>query len=440
MSAALALAVLLSLETPSLPAAQAAGVEDLVALALESSPALEQARARSRAAAARVDLSRADRRPTLDLETRWSRTDNPPGAFMSILNQGRLTPELQASLNDPDPVSDWTTSVTLRYLLTDFGGRGARLRAAESDFERNERLEEAARREVVASVRSAWQDLASARAAIATWESTLELLKTDERLTRARHEEGAVLRSDLLSVGVRVGEAREELLSARHSAEIALARLHRLVGDELPPLALDPNELGRPLPPEPESEVVSRALDSHPQVAALDAAARAASSAVEAARASRRPRLVASAGWEAHGDSESFGWEQDSWLVGVALQVPVYDAGRAAARTAEAVARKEEVLAARREVALELELAARTAHRRLTEALSRIDLAESAVESAAAAHAIVRERYGAGLVPVTALLETERRLTEARVRGVLARSNAWKAAAMLEQVAGRSEP
>lgn len=440
MSAAVALALLLSLESPAPPSQPAADLDRLLALALEHSPALEQARARTRAAAARVDLNRADRRPTLDLETRWSRTNNPPAAFMSILNQRRLTPALQASLNDPDPVSDWTTSVTLRYLLTDFGGRGARLRAAESELEREERLEEAARREVVAAVRTAWQDLASARAAIATWESTLELLRADERLTRARFEEGAVLRSDLLSVGVRLGETREELLGARHSAEIALARLRRIVGDQLPPLDLDPAALGRPRPPEPEGELVARALGSHPQVAALDAATRAAESAVGAARASRRPRLLASAGWEAHGDSESLGWEQDSWLVGVALQLPLHDAGRAAARTAEAVARKEEVLAARREVELELELAARTAHRRLREALSRIDLAEQAVESAAAAHAIVRERYGAGLVPVTALLETERRLTEARVRGVQARATAWKAAALLEQVAGRSEP
>jgi outer membrane protein TolC len=412
----------------------------LIAWALESAPTLEQARARARAAEARLALAEADRRPTLDLVERWSLSDNAPTAFMSLLNQGRFTEDALASVNDPPETGDWMTAVTLRYLLTDFGGRGARRRAALAELDREAALEASARRDVVHSVRQAWQELAEARARVRLWEATLELLATDERLTRARLEEGAALRSDLLSVAVRVGEARENLLSARHSAEIARVRLRTAVGRPLPPLALDPDALGRPLPPRDEEEAVAAALASHPRVVALAAAGQAADEAVGAARARRRPRLVAQAGWEWHGDSESFGLDRDSYLVAVALEVPLYDAGRARAATAEAVAHRDEVRAARRAVVLDLELAARTAHRRTVEALSRIDLAESAVESAAAAHAIVRERYGVGLTTVTDLLETERRLTEARVRAVEARAGAWMAWAALERVAGRSEP
>lgn len=437
MTAATLLLALLALPAA---AASPAGVEDLVSLALESSPLLEGARARNRAAAARLDLQRADWRPTLDLSERWSNSDNPPAAFASILNQGRLTPAVQSNLNDPSSVSDWTTSVTLRYLLTDFGGRGARDRVAAADLGRSERLEEAVRRDVVHSVRVGWHDLVGASAAVATWEATLELLLADERLTRARVEEGEALRSDLLAVSVRVGEAREGLLSARHAVEIERARLKSLVGVELPELAIELEAAGQPLPPIAESDAVADALERHPQVAALDAAAQAAEAGVEAARASRRPKLTASAGWEWHGDGESFGLERDSYLVALMLHVPVYDGGRARAATAEARARRDEVLAQRREAVLGLELAARIAHRRLTESLSRIDLADSALESARAAHLIVRERYAEGLAPVTDLLESERRMTEARERGVQARTTAWKAAAMLERVAGRNAP
>ena len=439
MSSSLVLLSLL-LTAPAVTATEPVGVEELVSLALQSSPALERAQARNRAAAARLELSRADWRPTLDLSERWSSTNNPPAAFASILNQGRLTEEIQDDLNDVSSVSDWSTAVSLRYLLTDFGGRGARGRAAEADLGRSERMEEVVRREVVHAVRSAWHDLAAARASIATWESALELLRMDERLTQARVDEGAALRSDLLSVSVRSGEARENLLSARHAVEIARARLKSLVGESLPPLAFDEAGLGRPLPPAPEAEVVAQALGRHPQVAALDAAARGAEAGIEAARASRRPKLMASAGWEWHGDSEDFGLERDSYLVALILQVPIYDGGRARAATAEAVARRDELLAARREAVLELELAARIAHRRLRESLSRIELADSSVESASLAFGIVRERYGEGLAAVTDLLEMERRLTEARMRGVVARASAWKAAAMLESVAGRNEP
>ncbi len=439
MSITLVLLALLA-TAPSVAAPAPAGVEELVSLALESSPVLEQARARNRAAAARLDMSKADWRPTLDFTERWSSTDNPPTAFASILNQGRLTEEIQEDLNDVSSVSDWSTSVSLRYLLTDFGGRGARDRAAEAELGRSERLEQVARRAVVFSVRSAWHELTSARASIATWEAALELLQVDERLTRARVEEGAALRSDLLSVGVRVGEARENLLSARHGVEIAHARLESLVGGSLPPLAFDATDTGRPLPPAPEADVVAQALARHPQIAALDAAARAAEAGIDAARASRRPKLMAGAGWEWHGNSEDFGLERDSYLIALILQVPIYDGGRARAATAEAVARRDELLAARREAVLGLEFAARVAHRRLTESLSRIGLADASAESAQLAFAIVRDRYGEGLSPVTDLLEMERRLTEARMRGVTARASAWKAAAMLESVAGRNEP
>jgi outer membrane protein TolC len=439
MRAALTALALLALSTGGATASPA-GVEELVSLALESSPLLEGARARNRAAAAQLDHQRADWRPTLDLTETWSSTDSPPAAFASLLNQGRLSPAVQADLNDPSSVSDWTTAVTLRYLLTDFGGRGARNRAAAAQLERSEHLEEFVRREVVHSVREAWQDLWAATASVATWEATLELLRVDEELTRARMEEGQALRSDLLAVSVRRGEARENLLSARHAVEIGRARLRSLIGDELPELALAADGLGRPLPPATESQVVADALGRHPQVAALEAAARAAEAGVDAARATRRPKLTASAGWDWHGDGESFGLDRDSYLVALMLHVPVYDAGRARAATAEARARRDEVLAAKREAVLGLELAARTAHRRLTESLSRIDLADAALESAREAHLIVRARHAEGLSSVTDLLESERRMTAARGRGIHARTTAWKAAAMLERIAGRNEP
>ena len=68
--------------------------------------------------------------------------------------------------------------------------------------------------------------------------------------------------------------------------------------------------------------------------------------------------------------------------------------------------------------------------------MARISIADSGAEAAQEALLIVEERYRSGLARVVDLIEVQRALTEARVRALDARAQAWMAIAAVERVAG----
>jgi outer membrane protein TolC len=334
-------------------------------------------------------------------------------------------------------VNDWATNLYARYLLFDFGRRWAALDAATADAERLRLLEAAGRRDVRFTVTAAYHDLVRARAAVRLWEDTVGLFERHERLAAAQHEAGAALRSDLLSVQVRLGEARERRLTAGHDAEIARTHLATAVGVPTAEVEVPERPVARPVYAGEETALVRDAREAHPTIAALDAAARAARAGERAAARGSLPTVGAEVRGEWHGHDEDPGVDRRSYFAAVVVDFPFFQGGRTLAARNEARARRREVEAARREAADALEEAARTAHRRALEAAARIQAADAAVGAARAALGIVEERYRAGMARIVDLLEAERALTQARLRALDARAAAVIALAAVERVARR---
>lgn len=437
MLAALALATLAQAE----PAAPAPTLQDLLARSLQDSPALAAARARMDAADARLDQARAAYRPVLATSERFTTSTDPPTAFMEILQQGRLTPAVQADLNNPERTDDWMTSVGMRWTAFAGGRRRALREGAEADQKRSQLLELAAERDVRLQVTEAWLGLATARAEVALWESTVALFEGHERTARARHEEGAALRSEPLLVAVRRDDARESLLAARRAVDVARARLAAAVGCSIAETGPGPQELPQPASARDQEAVVAAARTQHPLVLAADAAVEAATAAERGAHRLRGPSIYVDVRQDWHGDDESFSLERDSWTATVVADWVLSDFGRSAAAIRESVARRLEAEAMRRALQDALELTARTAHAEALEAHDRVGLADGSVEAAQAALAIVEERWKAGLAPVVDLLDAERTVADARTRALTARARALAAEAALERLAGpASEP
>jgi len=400
------------------------------------SPALARAQAALEGGEARIGGARSAYLPVFGASTRYLNTDNPTMAFMSLLEQGRVTEDRMAAINDPGTVNDWMTSLYARYRLYDFGRRRAGLDAAREDAERLRLLNDAAWRDVRFAVTAAYYDLLRARNAIGLWEETVRLFQAHEDLIRDQFEAGTVLRSDLLQIGVRLAEARENLVSARYQAEIALARLAAVVGVPASEIEVPDRPLGSPPYAADEGPLLVAAREEHPTIEALMAAERAAAYSEKAARRGNWPSLDMEIQGIWHGDDETFGMERDSYAIFILLDFPFYDGGASKAARLEASARRRETEAMRREAADGMELAVRTAHRNTLDAVTRVGIADEAVVAADAALAIIEERYRGGMAKVVDLLEAERALTESRVRALDARAMAWSALAGVERFAG----
>ncbi len=415
-------------------------LEDLLARAEASSPVLARARAAVHDGRAGVLMARTPYRPTVGAQERVTRTDNAPAAFALTLDQGRFTPTLIEEINDPTAVTDWATSLYARWVLHDFGLRRAHLDAARAESDRRDLLLEAAARDVRFRVSAAYYDLRRARASVILWEDTVRLFEAHEAMTRARHEAGAVLRSDVLSIAVRLAEAKENLIAARSDAHVGVISLAAEVGVSWRGIDVPEGPVEAPVYDRDEEGVAEQARATHPELAAIDAGQRAAHHAERAAGRISRPSLVGEIRGLWHGDDEAFGLDRDSYQATVLIDIPLFDGGRASAARAQAAARREDLEASRRALSDALDLAARSGHRRAEEAVARIGIADAAAAAAGEALAIIEERYRAGLATIVDLIEVERALTEARVRAIEARALAWKAIAQVDRVAGEREP
>ncbi|MFP4281772.1 MAG: TolC family protein, partial [Opitutales bacterium] len=161
-----------------------------------------------------------------------------------------------------------------------------------------------------------------------------------------------------------------------------------------------------------------------------------AEAALAEARAGRRPSVHAFA---RAGVQEGFRREGsgDSWTAGLAVNWPLFDgfATRAEVRAASTGRALAEETTRRLELALHLDF--EEAQLRHELASAQLELADRRLARADEAAALARQRFAAGLVLSTELINAETRLIEARAHQATARLEERGALAHLRRVAGQ---
>lgn len=430
------------------PAAAQDGVltlEQAIAAALESNPALAAREAEVRAAEAGVRESRAARWPRLEVTADAGRTTDPVAVFGGLLRQERFAerhfdPDF---LNEPDPLTNYRGLVSVAQPLWTGGGLAAGVEGSRREAEAAGLLGARARQELAFRVLDRYTGAVVAEQGVAVRRDSLEAAREAVRLTRDRFETGLVVESDLLQARVRESEAEAALAEAEAEAALGRAALNLEMGRDLDtPLALPERlpEIGE----DPEAVVTPGALDAlvaeaverRPDLRAAVARVEAARAGLQAARAARLPSL----GWRGSFEADAEDPADDPgshWSVGLGLTWTGFDGFATGARIEAARAHLEQAEqlaeAARRGVALEVE----SALRRLEAASLRLRGAVEAVTLADRSAAIVRDRYREGLTTVVELLEAETLLAGSRTRELRARRDLAVARGRLELATGR---
>ena len=232
--AALALAAALLLAAP-LGAQQRMTLAEATAEALAKSDVLRAEEARLAAAAGGVEAARGNLRPTIALEERFTRTDNPAYDFSLKINQGNFTTaDLMGApdtFNDPEPISDFQTSLTITQPLwsrrASLGVEIARAEEGAVGHERERRREEVAHR-----VLQAWLGRKAAEAYLETALRAEEDAAEHLRLAGVAEAAGTGLASDRLRAEVALAEARRMRLAVENDLEIARRGLGLAIGRE----------------------------------------------------------------------------------------------------------------------------------------------------------------------------------------------------------------
>ncbi len=246
-----------------------------------------------------------------------------------------------------------------------------------------------------------------ARKALHVAESNVASLKAHADDVQAMYDKQAVAQSDFLGAQVALANATQQRLRAANALHLAMAAYNRWVGqplDRVPDLE-EPSTAPSAETAAPLDQLIARAQERRPELAALGAQQDGYEQAARSERAKGLPQVALHAGYN-HLDNQILDRENFAF-VGIGFQWRLFDSGQLQARTSalhsRARATGQQLADFRSVVALQVE----TAVLNREEAFARIHAAAATVGQAEENVRDAKELYASGLGTNNQVLDAE---------------------------------
>lgn len=377
-----------------------------------------------------------DAKAVVDLERSQRRIAMAPlfpsisGTVTHARNETRADSPFGPSINE---TQGYAGSLTLSWLLYDFGGRNAQIANASQLV-----IAAIASQDMV--LQNAFVAVAEAYFSVATLTALSKIadnaVANSKRLVEAatvRERMGAATPADRQNATV--SQAQAELFVSRINEQLQLSR-----GDLATALKLEPNTRIALSNNAADSGFASSYFSSrtnehigvlierverHPQI--REAAARAASSQAQivAARSELWPKLSLSANYYLNGrpGASVSSTRSNETYIGISLNYPIFDGFAGHQRVKAANAQLERNLAALDDARAQVKNAIWKAHQSSILSVESHRAAQAVVESALAARAQAQIRYNNGANDITEWLRAEQTYFDARIEVIRAESN-----------------
>jgi len=395
---------------------------DVVDLALGNSPQTRGTWAQARAAAAAYGSARGHFFPSIEI-------DGSGGPSRSISQNPAFVPTDRTAV---------TASLSLQYVLLDFGARGGNMAAAHEALFAADLTHNSTVQGVVLQAEGAYFSYQASRGLLNAATLAVETARANLAAAERRHDVGLATIADVLQARTALAQSELVLQTAEGNVQAARAQLALALG-------LDANSRFDAAPDSGATPVLALAenVDSHneravrdrPDVAAARALARQSEAQVRAARSAALPSLTVGAS-KGRIYANRLALEGSTYALTFGVTVPIfsglsheYDIVAANENAAAAAARAEQVrLFAVAQVFTSYHFL-RTATQRVT---TSVELLASATQS----EEVARGRYAEGVGSILDLLTAQSALADARAQAVQSRWTWYAALAQLSRDAG----
>jgi outer membrane protein len=397
---------------------------DAVRMALENNHEILAQREGLLAQEKDAGVARSALLPRVSVEERYLRTTTPGYAFMSRLNQERITaqdfnPDL---LNNPDPVGDYQTTIAFEqplYMQRALLGLSMSKKEALAKSEDLRRKRE----ETAFSVTRAFLLVQSAREYVRAVKKGIEEAEENARIAALRYKNGLGQYADTLRTSTALTEARQRLNAARKNLALARETLGLLTAaDVRVDAAGGPVDL-----PLHDLEYYTQKARTRSDIKAASLRGENARKGIRLAEAGYLPYLGVGGAYQLDDHDTPFGSEGKSWQVSAFLRWDLFDGTRREYERAKARhlagQADQSLLAMKQGVSYRIT----EAYLNAEEAGKNSELARQALGTAEEGTRLLRLRYENGLASLADLLGAQSSLEQARA-GVVERENAFKTA------------
>jgi outer membrane protein len=391
-------------------------LDDVVEQALCNNPQTRLAWINARAQAAQVGIAQSAFLPSLTANVSLSRNDT----------------------SSPQPSYNQTTgSLSINYLLYDFGGREAALENARQLMTALAATQDATLQSVFLAAVQAYYQRYAAAAAVTAARDSLRASEESLQAADARYRIGTNTPADRLQAQTAASQAKLTLIQAEANAKTSIGILANVMGIDAnasPAIAEPSDNVALESFERNIDELVAAAKHRRPDLAAAEAQIKAARANINAVNSSGMPAvsLFANRNYSEGGFSDAL----RSTAIGVAVNIPLFTGFNTTYRQRAAEAQLEARTTQLDQLSKQVSLDVWRAYYALQSGTAAVRASADLVASAEASEKMTAGRYKAGYGAILDLLNAQSALASARQQQIQSQFNWRIAKAALAQAMG----
>ncbi|MBF0204908.1 MAG: TolC family protein [Desulfamplus sp.] len=381
-------------------------IEDAIQTALEQNPDIGMARDGVKIAEEALKKTDALFKPRVTLFSELSTGDAPSAYLFKTIDQRSFQPN--TDFNDPGTFTNIQTGVNVNLNLYKGGIDSLDTRVAQSDVREKRAITDQTENMIVSSVIKLFFSVLKADEYVKIAKQSVETVQEQARIMTVRFQGGGVLKSDLLSLEVRLSEAKKDLVESQNLYTTTTNAFNVLLGNRPD----DDIELARnckcPITfPGTYQEAVVIAMEKRPEILHAKEMIQKARLSLKKADATYLPNVDLNARWYIGSDDLKVNGGSDNYTAAMTMNWDIYTGNTTQSDIVMAKHGLNLALKNLDKTELAIHQDVRQAYLNHENAIQRLEVAGKSVDMADESLVLVKQRYEGGSDSVTRYLEAE---------------------------------
>ncbi len=391
-------------------------LDDSIALALKNNATVKMAMEDQEKAQWGIKEAEAGKGPSLSLSTSASRSQNTPDAV---------------------PGNSVGTSLRMNWSLYTGGRTEGLIDQAQLNADIAKWGVDKAKSQTKLDATTAYYGVLQAQKLVEVNKETVDSLTQHLNNVNAQYAAGVVAKADVLRSEVELANARQNLIKAQNSYDLAVANFNNVTGLSLDSQSTLKDELSYVPYDISLEDSIALAQKNRPEIAQSQASVAIAKEGVKIAQSGNLPTFSISAaeGW----NGENFSSQRNNWSVGATVSWNIFDSGLTKAKIEEAKTAVDKASETDRQTKNSIELEVRQAYLSMKEAEQRINTSQVALDKAKEDLSIAQTKYSAGVGTNLDVIDAQLALTQAQTNYTQALYDYNVNKAKLEKATGASD-
>ena len=418
--------------------AQSFTLDQAIDYAIANNPDLQIAIQRIEQADAQLGVALSAFYPQVSAKVGYETSNNPAQVFSMIVAQRDFNSNSIANINDPGYRQNFRPEIIGKVSLFRGGQDYQNSKVAELGIEAAEFERSSIHNALIQAVTATFYAHLAAIEAQKNAQNAIVAIESELKQTQLKHAAGTVLKSDVLSLEVKLAEAQESQIRTTNAIETAKVNLVNLLG--LPSQAVfniaSSSIYAPPKLTIPFNELLEQAMGQRPEVRAAAKQVEIAQHKVKSAQGAYLPKADAYVSYGQNSQTPGFSNSKENVTAGVAVEMDIFSGFNTQQQLRTAELKATEAVETERKTKLAVEQEVKIAYLKLQESLARLHVADVSVQSAVEALRLVKEERHAEVVTVTRYIEAEVARNTAQSNSIAAHYDALSAEAALKKAIG----